>query len=125
MLFDFQEESAPKAVDSTVDIVVISGTCCNPALKLLDDQALQVIDQATTATAVNVRVEMMTLVSAYYSTPKDVRQKLVDAFTGQRINLPAILIGGQVISYGVPALDVMKAALLAAAETNLKGTTHE
>jgi len=119
MDFDFlKEKNASKAADYAVGIVLISGTCCNPSLAVADERARRVIEKAAAEVGVEVRVELMTMTSAYYSAPKDVRQRLMKDFSRGNVDLPAVLIGGKAVSYGVPAIDAMKAALLDA--TNRK-----
>lgn len=125
MSFDFLEKNASKEANSAVGIIVISGTCCNPNLKFVDNQALNVIKQAAAETAVEVSVKMMTLSSAYYSAPKDVRQKLMGDFAAGRMDVPAILVDGKAASYGVPSLEDMKAALLGGAQMKMKERTNE
>lgn len=115
MDFDFlKEKGARQGADSAVGIVLISGTCCNPSLAITDGKARRVIEEAAAQTGVEVRVEMMTMSSAYYSAPNDVRRRLMGDFAGGSISVPAILIGGKAVSYGVPSIEVMKEALLRA-----------
>ena len=119
MDFDFlKEKSVSKAGESAVGIVLISGTCCNPSLAAADERARRVIEEAASQAGVMVQIEVMTMTSAYYSAPRDVKRRLMGEFAGGGINVPAILIGGKAVSYGVPSLEVIKAALLDA--TNAK-----
>ena len=115
MDFDFiSERDASVEADSVVRIVLISGTCCNPSLEAADERSRRVIEEAAAEVGVEVRIEMMTMTSAYYSAPKDVKKRPLGEFAGGGLSMPAILIGGKAVSYGVPSLEVMKAALLAA-----------
>lgn len=114
---DSAQESASQDADSVVEIVLVSGTCCNPNFKALDNQALRVIEQAAAETAVEIHVETTTLTAAYYAAPREVSQRLAGDFAAGRIGVPAILIGGEAVSYGVPSIDDVKAALLRATKT--------
>jgi hypothetical protein len=89
-------------------------------LAAADERARRVIEEAASQVGVKVQLEVMTMTSAYYSAPRDVRRRLMGEFAGGGINVPAILIGGKAVSYGVPSLEAMKAALLDAAEAKNK-----
>jgi hypothetical protein len=115
-----KEKSVSKEEASAVGIVLVSGTCCNPSLAAADERARRVIEEAASQVGVKVQLEVMTMTSAYYSAPRDVRRRLMGEFAGGGINVPAILIGGKAVSYGVPSLEAMKAALLDAAEAKNK-----
>jgi hypothetical protein len=121
MDFSFlKEKSVSKEEESVVGIVLISGTCCNPSMAAADERARRVIEDAASQVGVKVQIEVKTMTSAYYSAPRDVKRRLMGEFAGGGINVPAILIGGKAVSYGVPSLEVMKAALLDTADAKKK-----
>jgi hypothetical protein len=127
MDFDFlvgkggaKEAVASEEKSDAVGVILISGTCCNPGLAAADERARHVIEEAASQAGVEVRIEAMTMTSAYYSAPRDVKRVLMGEFAGGGISMPAILIGGKAVSYGVPSMEAMKAALLDAAEAKKK-----
>ncbi len=119
MHYDFLAKENP-GESHEVTVLIISGTCCNPSLGGLDERARRIIEAAAAETGIALRVEKITMTSAYYSAPADVKQKLMADFAEGGLNVPAVLIGGKAVSYGVPSIEVMKTALLDAAD-QMKG----
>jgi hypothetical protein len=107
-------EPEPKATTSEeVLILLVSGTCCFPQLAALDQQARQIIDQALKETGMPAQVRMVTASSAVTGgIPFEILQSSGLASNVSNImRLPAVLINNQLISFGVPKLDVIKNAL--------------
>lgn len=100
---------------SAVVVVVVSGTCCMPSMAPFDEQARKVIEQAISETGVEARVHMMPATKAYFGgIPPQVMGHLVSSFQRGQMPIPAILIDGKPVSCGVPKVDDVKAALIAA-----------
>ncbi len=107
-------EPKPKATKSEeVIILLVSGGCCIPGMAALDQQAQQIIDQALRETRIAAQVRTLPVSSALQGgIPAEILKE-----TGLAINpanlmrLPALLINGKLISFGVPELEQVKSAL--------------
>lgn len=112
MLFNFRRN------DSQVGIVIISGSCCFPGMAAFDEQARRVVEQAVSETGVVAKVKVVPASSAMFGgVSKDILNKLMSDYnlTG-KVGLPAILINGKAISYGVPEVEKVKSELIQVAE---------
>ncbi len=97
-----------------IGVVIITGSCCFPGMTPLDERAHQVVEQAVAETGVVAKVKMLPATAAYMAgAPQSVITELFDMFgrTG-RIGLPAVLINGKLVGYGVPRLEEIKSALV-------------
>ncbi|KAF0111764.1 MAG: hypothetical protein FD147_566 [Chloroflexi bacterium] len=102
--------------EKPVGIVIITGSCCIPGMAPLDERTHQVVEQAISNTGVNAQVKTLPVTTAYIGgAPKDVIAQLVGKYnqSGQ-IGLPAILINGKTVSFGVPEIEQIETALLQA-----------
>ncbi len=100
--------------NAKVGIVIISGSCCIPGMAPLEERARHVLERAISETGVACQVKTMPATTAYMGgAPKEVIAQLMDQYnqTGQ-IGLPAILINGKAVSFGVPDVQQIKTALL-------------
>ncbi|MGA2380962.1 MAG: hypothetical protein ABSG85_16835 [Spirochaetia bacterium] len=96
-----------------VSIVIISAACCIPGVAAFDEQAKRVVDLAVAETGVEARVSMMPATSAYFGgAPREVIAKLMRDMQSGTLSVPAILINGKAVSYGVPEVDHIKSVLL-------------
>jgi hypothetical protein len=98
---------------SEVVILLVSGSCCVPQLAVRDQQAQQIIQQALAETGTPAQVRTLTASSAVRGgISSEVLHSIGVAIDGSNImRLPAVLINNQLISLGVPQLDVIKTAL--------------
>ena len=98
---------------SGLRIVILSGACCIPSMASFDKQAEQVIERAITETGVKDQVKVVPATTAIFGggVSKKVMGELMAMFDQGKISAPAILINGEVVSYGVPTLEKMKEAL--------------
>jgi hypothetical protein len=98
-----------------VAVLIISGACCIPAMAPFDEKARQVIDQAIAESGVAAEVKVMPATHAYYGgVPRKIWAQLLVAF--QWGHTPAVLLNGKPVFYGLPNIEAVKAALLAAIE---------
>ncbi len=102
-----------------MNVVILSAVCCYPGMATFDEQAKKVIEQAIEETGVGAEIKIISAATALYSgsVPKHVMTTLMSKFSRNETG-PAILINGEVISYGVPQLEDMKAALKKFEEIN-------
>jgi hypothetical protein len=100
--------------DAEVGVVIISGRCCIPGMAPFDEQAKRIVEQAASETEVKAQVKVIPATTAYFwGVPKDVMNKTITEFNQSgRMPLPAVLINGKVVSYGVPKIEDIKTALL-------------
>ena len=114
---DPQERDPEKG--STLDVIIISGSCCIPGMAPFDEQARRIVDQAIAETGVVARVSVMPATTAYFGgAPREVMTHLVSLSNQDQLGLPAVLVNRKAASYGVPALEDLKLALLRAADVN-------
>ncbi len=101
--------------DPQLSVVIISAACCVPGMAPFDEQAKRVVEQAIAETGVAARMKVMPATTAYFGgAPTEVMAKLMSDAQSGTWGVPAILIDGKAVSYGVPSLDQMKSALLEA-----------
>ncbi len=100
--------------NSEVGVIIISGSCCIPGMAPFDEQAKRVVEQAASDTKVKAQVKVIPATTAYFGgVPKEVMNKIMAEFSQSgRMPLPAVLISGKVVSYGVPQVEAIKTALL-------------
>ena len=98
---------------SGLRIVILSGACCIPSMASFDKQAEQIIVRAITETGVKAQVKVAPATTAIFGggVSKKIIGELMAMFDQGKISAPAILINGEVVSYGVPTLEKMKEAL--------------
>lgn len=84
-----------------------------PSMAPLDEQAQRIVEQAISQAGVAAEVRVIPASNAMFgAVPPRVMAKLMSEANQGRIPLPAILINGEVVSYGVPTLEDIKSALL-------------
>ncbi len=112
MQFSFRKNN------SEPGIIIISGSCCIPGMATFDEQAKHVVEQAISQIDVKAQVKIIPASTAFFgSVPKEVMAKIIAEFNQSgRIPLPAVLINGKIVSYGVPQIEDIKIALLQAME---------
>lgn len=95
-----------------ITIIMLSAACCMPGMAGFDAQAEKVIRLAISETGVDARFEMVPATKAFFngSLKKVINELLVMNSQG-KIGVPAVLINGEIVSYGAPTLEIMKEAL--------------
>ncbi len=107
--------------ETPVGIVIISAACCMPRMAPLDEQARRIVKQAISETGVIAQVKIMQATTTFFGgVPKQIMVELINMSQSGQLPVPAILINGKPISYGMPELENIKSALLAVANTNPK-----
>ncbi|MFA5866855.1 MAG: hypothetical protein WC891_02700 [Actinomycetota bacterium] len=102
---------------SKVGVVIVSGSCCIPGMAPFDEAAQRIVEQAVSETGVAALVRVVPASNAMFGgVPMKVTAQLMSEANNGRMPIPAILINGEVVSYGVPSLEEMKKALLGSAE---------
>lgn len=91
-------------------VIIISAACCVPGMEVFDEQARKVIDQAISETGIEAEVTLVPATTAMFAFNQVIRKLIVMQGEG-KLGVPAILIEGEVVSYGVPRIEDMKAAL--------------
>lgn len=105
--------------NSHVGIVIVTGSCCIPGMAAFDEQARRVVEQAVSETGVEAKVKVIPASKAMFgSVPKDIITGLMSQYNQSgRVGLPAVLVNGKAISYGVPDIETVKSALLQTVES--------
>ncbi len=100
--------------NSEAGVIIISGSCCIPGMAPFDEQARHVVEQAVSETDIKAQIKIIPASTAYFgAVPKDVMAKIITELNQSgRMPLPAVLINGKIVSYGVPQVDAIKTALL-------------
>ncbi len=107
-------EPTPQATETAeVIILLISGKCCFPGMAVLDQQAQQVIQQALAETHISAQVRTVLISSVVQGgIPPEILNQIKGALQPANLmRLPALLIDGKFICFGVPELDQVKSAL--------------
>ena len=98
-----------------VAIAIITGSCCNPHMPPFDAEAKRVVDQALSETGMAAEVHEVPATRAFFGGGP-LRTVLLEVMRLMNeegtVGLPAVVVDGQVVSYGVPTVETMKAALL-------------
>lgn len=106
-----------------VSVVIISAACCVAGMKPFDDQAQLIVNRAVSELCIGARVQMISAVNAFFGggEMRKIMAKLMsDAQSGQ-VGVPVIMVNGKAVSYGVPTLEDMKAALMATKTSEPEG----
>ena len=105
---------APPAAEVGVGVVIITGSCCIHGMRPFDEQARRVVEQAIAQAGVPVQLKELPASNALFGgVPKQLLAELLRMNNeGGRIGLPTVLVNGEVISYGVPSVETVTAALL-------------
>ena len=100
-----------------IGVLIITGSCCIPGMRPFDQQARRVVEEALAQSGVSAQVKELPASNALFGgVPKTVLAELMGMLNeGGRIGLPAVLVNGEVVSYGVPSIETVSAALLEAA----------
>ncbi|HCC78531.1 MAG: hypothetical protein A2X25_09445 [Chloroflexi bacterium GWB2_49_20] len=107
--------------ETSVGIVIISAACCIPGMAPLDEQARRIVEQAISETGIMAQVKIMPATTAFFGgVSKQIMAELMNMSQSAQLPVPAILINGKPISYGIPELENIKSALLTLATTNPK-----
>jgi len=105
--------------NSEVGVIIIIGSCCIPGMAPFDEQARHVVEQAVSETDIKAQIKIIPASTAFFgSVPKEVMTKIIAEFNQSgRMLLPAVLINGKIVSYGVPQVEDIKTALLQTMDT--------
>jgi hypothetical protein len=100
-----------------MNIIILSAACCYPGMAAFDEQARKIIEQAAKETGTKAEIKVLTATAAIYGgmVPKNVMANLMGKLSklnqDETSRTPAILINGEVVSYGVPQLENIKKIL--------------
>lgn len=97
--------------------MIITGSCCIPGMQPFDAQARRVVEQAIAESGVAAELRDLPASNAMFGgAPRDVMARLLAMLNEEgRIGLPAVLVDGEVVSYGVPTVEAVRVTLLKAA----------
>lgn len=92
---------------------MLSAACCLPGMAGFDEQAKKIVEQALAETGANAQLKVVPATTAMFGggIPRKVLNELMMMFNQGKMGAPAILINGEVISYGIPTLEKMKEVL--------------
>lgn len=112
--------------NAKIGVLIISAACCMPGMAPLDEQARHIVEQAISETGVKAQVKIMPATTAFFGgVPRQIMAELINLSQSGRLPVPAILINGKPVSYGMPELENFKSALLVAANTNTQRTKED
>lgn len=99
--------------DSATGVVIVSASCCIRGMEAFDEQAERIVREAATKSGVPVRVEVLPVTKAMFGgLPRKVIDELMARANAGEMPVPAVLVDGVVVSYGVPTLEKMESALM-------------
>lgn len=109
-----------------VSVVIISAACCMPGMAPLDEQARRIVERAISETGVEAQIKIMPATTAFFGgVPRQIMAQIVNLSQSGRLPVPAVLINGKPVSYGMPELENLKSALLAVANINTQITKED
>lgn len=109
-----------------VSIAIISAACCMPGMAPLDEQARRIVEQALTETGVQGQVQIVPATKAFFgAVPRSVMAELIQRAQTGELPVPAVLIDGKAVAYGLAELKDFKSALLAVAAADSNTRTQE
>jgi hypothetical protein len=109
-----------------VSVVIISAACCMPGMAPLDEQARRIVERAISETGVEAQIKIMPATTAFFGgVPRQIMAQIVNISQSGRLPVPAVLINGKPVSYGMPELENLKSALLAVANINTQITKED
>ena len=96
-----------------LSVVIITGDCCIPGMAPLDAEAQRIVDAAMIETGVSAEVHIIPASKAMFGAlPPSVLREVSTRFNESGVvPLPAVIVNGAIVSYGVPALESMKSIL--------------
>ncbi len=114
---DRPADAPAPAGDARPGVVIITGSCCIPGMQPFDAQARRVVEQAIAESGVAAELRDLPASNAMFGgAPRDVMARLLAMLNEEgRIGLPAVLVDGEVVSYGVPTVEAVRVTLLKAA----------
>lgn len=101
--------SAPR-----VGVAIVTGSCCNPHMPPFDAEAKRVVAQAVAESGVSAEVREVPATKAFFGVgvPRHVLAEVIRLMNEEgKVGLPAVFINGEVISYGIPTVECVRAAL--------------
>jgi hypothetical protein len=95
-----------------VEVVILSGACCNPSTGSMDDLAAQMVERAAEEAGVHVHVRKQSMVTALHGgVPKEVREQMKRDSQAGGLRVPVVIVNGTGVSYGVPDAAGISAAI--------------
>lgn len=101
-----------------VGVAIVTGSCCNPHMPPFDAEAKRVVAQAVAESGVSAEVREVPATRAFFGVgvPRRVLAEVLRLMNEEgKVGLPAVLVSGEVVSYGVPTVESVRAALERAA----------
>lgn len=92
--------------------LIVSAACCYPGLAGLDDQVKSILEQSSSEIGALIDVKIITASTAMFGgvIPKPILNTLMNKFR-QNETGPAVIIDGEIVSYGIPKPEELKAIL--------------
>lgn len=93
-------------------ILILSAACCFPRQAAIDDQAKKLIEQVTQEMGIPADISVVPGSAAIYSKAlsQSVKSTLMQRFSRNELG-PAILLDGEIVSYGLPKPEELRAIL--------------
>lgn len=106
---------------SKVKVIIISGSCCIPGMAPFDEAAERVVKQVVGDLRIEADVRVVPASNAMFGAlPKKVMNRLIKEANTGKMPVPAVLVNGEIVSYGVPAPEALKEALAGHYEKSTK-----
>ncbi|MCL4368513.1 MAG: hypothetical protein M1337_05040 [Actinobacteria bacterium] len=106
----------PFARRPPLTVVIITGSCCFPGLVPLEKETNRAVAKALGETGLDAEIRVISAAAAYLGqVPRSVIAELMAANShGGGPPLPAVLVNGKPVSFGVPSVEGLKTAFLQA-----------
>jgi hypothetical protein len=93
-------------------ILILSAACCFPRQATIDDQAKRLVEQVTQEMGISADIVVVPGSAAIYSKAlsQPVKNTLMQRFSRNELG-PAILINGEIVAYGLPKPEELRAIL--------------
>ncbi len=106
-----------------MEISILTFSCCNPSLKVMDEQYVSKVKEALSKLNVDAKVEVVTATEARYGREVGDFSKLKPLFDKYGMDaMPALFINRELVLYGgVPSTEKLSEVISKAAGTVKRG----
>jgi disulfide oxidoreductase YuzD len=101
-------------IENKVGIVMVTGSCCIPAMKPIEDQVRAMLEEIRSEISTDIVVKEISVIAAMSGAlPQELIAQGMGKFTHFGVEmLPLIIINGEIVSAGYPQKEEIKRVVL-------------